>query len=315
MLKFVAIAISAVAVAATQPDLPGALAGPLHDPLPVEEIAPGVFVFDGVHETFSPRNSGLIANMSFVIGTDAVAVIDTGGSLAAGGRLLASIRARTSLPVRFVVNTHMHPDHVFGNAAFAEPGVTFVGHVDLPRALAARGMHYLTTSARLLGRSGIEGVEIIAPSLTIAANGSIDLGGRRLELTAHATGHTDNDLTVYDPATATLWTGDLLFVGHVPALDGSITGWLSVMEALKEIPAKRAVPGHGPASVPWPQGLADQERYLRRIADGVRAAIAAGRPLAETAETVGREERGRWQLFDEFNARNVSSAYAELEWE
>lgn len=315
MPKWCAIALFALVSVALCPIIRGVSAEPADDPLPVTEIAPDVFVFEGSYELFSPRNSGLTANMSFVVGNEAVAVIDTGGSLVAGRRLLASIRARTMLPIRYVINTHMHPDHVFGNAAFIGPDTTFVGHAKLPRALAVRGAHYLATSARLLGKTGIDGVEIVAPTRTIAAAGRLDLGGRTLELAAHPTAHTDNDLTVFDPATATLWTGDLLFVGHIPALDGSIMGWLSVTAALKKLPAERAVPGHGPSSVPWPQALAPQERYLGKIAEGVRTFIAEGRPLAEAADTVGREERYNWHLFDEFNARNVSGAYAELEWE
>jgi quinoprotein relay system zinc metallohydrolase 2 len=293
-------------------------AGPVPEPLPVVEIAAGIFVYQGAYETFTPDNAGLVSNMAFIVGAKAVAVVDTGGSRLAGERLKASIRARTALPISYVINTHMHPDHIFGNVAFSTAGTRFVGHGKLARALQARGGHYLDANRPLLGEELIGEVEIIAPEIEVEDRLELDLGDRTIVLTAHATAHTDNDLTVFDRKTGTLIAGDLLFSRHTPAVDGSIVGWLTVMARLDDrgaTPVKRVVPGHGPASLPWPDGMDEQRRYLELITGEVRAYIADGRSMSKAMEEVGRSEAANWLLFDEFNARNVAAAFAELEWE
>ncbi len=285
------------------------------EPLPVQEVAPGIFVFQGAYQLFTPKNKGAICNVGFVIGRDAVAVIDTGGSVGGGQRLRAAIEARTKLPVRYVINTHMHPDHIFGSPAFESASPQFVGHAKLARALAARGDYYISANRRLLGEEAAAGLKIIPPTLPVEKSLDLDLGGRILRLTAHPTAHTDNDLTVLDLETRTLFTGDLLFARHIPTLDGSLKGWLKVLETLQSWDVARVVSGHGPVPMPWPQAAGPELRYLNRLKADVLAAIKAGKTLADASATAGVSERDAWELFDDFNARNVAAAFAEMEWE
>jgi quinoprotein relay system zinc metallohydrolase 2 len=282
--------------------------------LSVTEIAPGVFVHIGAVATMTRENEGAIANVGFIIGGEAVAVVDTGGSVREAQQLLAAIRGRTDKPIRYVINTHGHPDHVFGNSAFSGPGTTFVGHRNLPEALRTRGRFYIDAFRKIMGGELIDQVLIVPPTLLVDGTLTLELGGRTLVLRAWPAAHSDSDLTVLDETSKILFAGDLVFLDHIPVMDGNIRGWLGIMHELSRQPARRVVPGHGPVS-DWPAALADEQRYLATLATDVKALIVKGAPINIAAEKAAGSERRRWQLFDDYNARNATAAFSEIEWE
>jgi quinoprotein relay system zinc metallohydrolase 2 len=282
--------------------------------LAVIEVAAGIFVHNGVHEEAAPANDDAIANIGFIVGDDAVAVIDPGGSAREGRELRAAIRTLTDRPIRYVILTHVHPDHIFGAAAFGDDHPDFVAHVKLPGALAQRGDYYLRRLREALGNETEES-EVVMPTVLVSTRLDLDLGGRRLAVRAHGPAHTDNDLTVFDEKTRTFWLADLLFVDRIPVIDGSLIGWLKQLDELTTISAKQAVPGHGPVSVPWPAAAGPEWRYLAAVADDTRAAIRSGVGIADAYKHVANSERGHWLLFDEYHPRNVTASYKELEWE
>ena len=273
-----------------------------------------MFVHNGVHEEASAENEDAIANIGFIVGAASVAVIDPGGSFEEGRALRAAIRSRTDLPIRYVVLTHVHPDHILGAAAFRDDHPDFIGHSKLPGALAQRGEYYLRRLKDALGVAAI-GTEIPKPTKLVSDRLELDLGGRRLILRAHGPAHTDNDLTVFDEKTRTFWLADLLFVDRIPVIDGSLVGWLKELQELVQVPADRAVPGHGPPSVPWPRAAEPERQYLDSVAHDTRAAIKAGIGIADAYRHVAQSERGHWLLFDDYHQRNVTASYKELEWE
>lgn len=167
----------------------------------------------------------------------------------------------------------------------------------------------------MLGEGAFAGSEIVLPTRLIKEPTTLDLGDRTLLLEPQATAHTDNDLIVTDTKTNTLFLGDLLFSVHVPTIDGSITGWLTLLNEMGKRQAARVVPGHGPKTMAWPEALEPEQRYLAAIADDVRRQIAEGKTLAEATKTAGFSEKDAWKLFDQYHVRNVTAAFAELEWE
>jgi quinoprotein relay system zinc metallohydrolase 2 len=282
--------------------------------LSIDQIAPGIYVHWGIQEFSDTKNHGAIANIGFIVGQNCVAVIDSGGNPEQGRALKSAIEHVTSKPICYVINTHVHPDHIFGNSAFKNTGTKFVGHEKLARAMAARGDYYLQKAPELLGIS-LTPQDIVPPDISVSHELDLDLGGRTIKLTAHPVAHTDNDLSIYDPQTDTLWLSDLLFIEHLPSIDGSLKGWLAELDKLETKSYKKVIPGHGSLVSDWPKSMKPEKEYLSALLLEVRAAIKKGVFLERAVTTIGLSFQDRWKLFDEFNRKNVTKAYAELEWE
>lgn len=280
----------------------------------VAEIAPGNFVHYGSLGERSPENMGDQANIGFIVGGRCVAVVDPGGSLAVGQALRAAIRRVTDKPICYVIITHMHPDHCLGAAAFREDQAVVVGHENLPRAMSMRARPYLNALKRDLGDRAA-GSEVIPPTQLVTEEAVLDLGARTIRLKAWPAGHTDNDLTVMDEQTGTFWVSDLLFIEHTPVVDGTITGFLEVLDRLETVHVQHYVAGHGKSDLPWPAVLEPERAYLTLIVRETRAAIKRRKTIEEATDEVGLSESTKWVNFDDFHRRNVTTAYTELEWE
>jgi quinoprotein relay system zinc metallohydrolase 2 len=307
MLRF-AIALSGIVI--------GVAAGRAGaaDAFPIASAAPHVFVHMGRQLPLDAPGHDDIANLAFVVGERCVAVIDTGGSVRTGHALRAAIRQRTQLPVCYVIDTHVHVDHVLGNAAFRAEKPKFVGHAQLPAALARSGALFLREYAGDFDPPPSV-AQIVAPDVLVEDTLELDLGGRKLQLKAWPKAHTDCDLTVYDETSGTLFAGDLLFRERIPALDGSAVGWLAAIDALATMKVRHFVPGHGPPGDDLKAALAPERRYLDALVSGVRAAIAKGEGMGDAMNHVALDEKPHWLLWDTAHAHNVARAYQELEWE
>jgi len=281
--------------------------------LPFQEIADGIFLRQGLQEEVGAGNCGAIANIGFIVGAASVAVIDTGSTRQEGLALRAAVEAATSRPVSHVIATHVHFDHCFGHSAFSDLPVRFVGHRSLPRALAERVDFYSKLLTDLCPQD-FAGTVVVPPNQTVEDVMEIDLGDRPLRLQAWPTAHTNTDLTVLDRRTGTLWAGDLLFDRRLPTLDGSLLGWLSVLDRLLTEEVARVVPGHGAVS-DGRVAVAAERRYLERLRDDVRTALAEDLGMQATLDRLADQELDGWLVVENVHGRNVVNAYTELEWE
>ena len=280
----------------------------------LSEPGAGVFVHVGRQLALDVPGHDDIANIGFIVGSKCVAVIDTGGSTRVGRELRAAVAQHTSLPICYVINTHVHVDHVLGNAAFKADRPSFVGHAALTQAMARSREFFVTQYGGDLDAPP-SADQIIEPDRVVEHELTLDLGGRQLQLRAWPTAHTDCDLTVFDGPTGILWTGDLLFRERLPALDGSLKGWLSMLDDLMRMKVAMAVPGHGPVTRDLKSAIITEREYLADLATGIRGELAAGKPLEHAIEHVAAAQKPRWLLWDSVHPHNVMRAIQELEWE
>jgi cyclase len=224
------------------------------------KIADNVYSYVGAKDT-SPANS-FAANAGIVIGRDGILVVDTLISAKEGQRFLADIRKISNEPIKYVVNTHTHLDHAFGNCVFAKLGATVISHTADRKMLELVGAGTLKN----IGNYGLKpedmiGTEIVLPSLTFSDRMQIDLGDETVELIRVAPSHTVGSVIVYLPAKKLLFAGDILFTDFHPFLaDGDIPGWTKTIDALLEMDVERIIPGHGPLSTK--KDLREMKEYL-----------------------------------------------------
>ncbi len=283
----------------------------------LKQISDSNYVHYGGNEVRSKENLADNANIGFIVGEDCVLVIDAGGTHLLGKQLRAAIRRVTDKPVCYVVITHAHPDHFFGASAFIADNPKFVGHIGLSRQLRARERFYIRQLTDDLGETAI-GSRVVFPDEIVEVGNSLIVSvgtDHQVAIKAWSPAHTDHDLTVFDLKEKVMWTGDILFVDHIPILDSNIKGFISVLAELSNIKVKFYVPGHGAAKITWDTAIRKQKRYLDQVLAETRQAIKEGMRLMDAVHTIGWKEKNNWVNFEKYHRRNVTTAWTELEWE
>jgi len=293
-------------------------------PLDVKKIADGVYVHYGKHENiYEGSNIGDIGNLGFIIGDESIAVIDTGGSHQVGEALKLAIKKISKKPIKYVINTHVHQDHIFGNTAFLSEGVIIYGHFNLKKALKERSSQYIKQVVEAGNK--IKGTQIIFPHKIIAETSpdqvkklsdkiTINLGNRKLLLTSHPTAHTYSDASVFDLKTKTFFVGDLVQDERLPTMDGLVKNWIKVLNEIEKVNFKIMVPGHGKIQKDN-TALKKTKTYLQVLYNDVIDALKKDIPAEKVIEIAAESEKDKWVLFDRVNPGNVVRTLMRYEWE
>lgn len=190
-------------------------------------------------------------NAGFVVTEKGVVVIDTTKTLADAAFVLRQISTVTDKPVRYVIDTHFHGDHVFGNQLFDAPIIASDKDADIMRAMlqkdwSAEGLPKIINTWNR--PEELEGLRIVLPQITFGDTLTLDMGDVKLEL-VHLGGHTPGSCIVYVRKQQILFIGDLLFVGRYPALISfNLDEWIAALDYVKTLPVETVIPGHGPVS-------------------------------------------------------------------
>ena len=272
------------------------------------QVAPDSYMVQGLSAMGSGANRNFISNAGFVVTKDGVLVIDALGSPALARELLAEIRRITPAPVRYVVLTHYHADHIYGLQAFKDAGATVIAH--------QAGREYLnseTAALRLLTSRVELAPAVDAQTRLVPADRWIDgrttlqLGGLDFVLQPAGPAHTPEDLVVWVPQLKLLFAGDLVFRGRIPFVGQADSGrWITALDTLLAFDARIIVPGHGPASA---SARADLELTRDYLAYLRKTMGEAARNMDPFEEAYARTDWSRFDKLPLFNAANRINAY------
>ncbi|WP_207388058.1 MBL fold metallo-hydrolase [Hylemonella gracilis] len=280
-----------------------------------QRVAENAWFVQGEAALGSRQNRNFISNAGFVVTSEGVVVIDALGSPVLARELLAAIRKVTNQPVRYVIVTHYHADHIYGLQVFKEQGATIIAH--------GLGRDYLnseTARQRLIASREDLAPWIDAQTRLVPADRWLDadtvleLGGERFHLRHVGPAHTQEDLAVYAERAQVLYAGDLVFRGRVPYVgQADSRSWIAALEGLITLAPQVIVPGHGPVSREPLTDLKLTRDYLTYLRQTMGAAAEAMEPFDDAYARVDWSAFAHLPLFRVANRMNAYNTYLLME--
>lgn len=275
---------------------------------------------DGIYAAIGDDAGPAGSNAGFIIGSNGVLVVDTFEAVAPAKALLAEIRKLTNLPIRYVVNTHYHLDHVGGNSVFAEAGAVILAQRNVRDWERTENLKFFGADPKPDKRALVEA--LVLPDMTYTDAVDVNLGDRLIQV-RYMLGHTGGDSVVTVAAaknetTETVFGGDILWQKHLPNLIDASTGpWIDTLNKLLAThPKATFVPGHG--GVASFADVTDFRTYLVTLRKSVAKAQSGGRTgdaLIAAVKAELNDTYGKWGFFDYFVKPNITQTAAELKGE
>ncbi|MBA4176541.1 MAG: MBL fold metallo-hydrolase [Leptothrix sp. (in: Bacteria)] len=278
------------------------------EPMQAQAVAPGVWFVQGEAALGSSANRNFISNAAFIVTNDGVVVIDALGSPPLAEELLQVIRRITLQPVRYVIVTHYHADHIYGLQTFRDAGATIVAHQNSREYLNSdTAQRRLEASREEFFPWVDEKTRLVPADRWITADTVIELGGERLHLRHAGPAHTPEDMVIHAERAEVLFAGDLVFRGRIPFVgQADSRGWMDALSGLIALKPALIVPGHGPVSRNPLPDLEMTRNYLAYLRKSMGEAAANLEPFEEAYA------QADWSAFEAlplFRAANRINAY------
>ncbi|MFA5260758.1 MAG: MBL fold metallo-hydrolase, partial [Candidatus Omnitrophota bacterium] len=261
--------------------------GPVFAAEKLTQVAGNVFAYVDTQDSSKDKSCG--ANAGIIIGQDGIVVVDTLISSKEARRFIRDIRSVSRKPIKYVINTHYHPDHAFGNCEFSRLGAVIIAQKNDKQAMKNTAEESLKNIGFFgLTPEDMKGTKPAYPVLTYGDKMEIDLGDQKIELIHARHCHTDGDTLVYLPDKKILFTGDILFTNYHPFLgEGNIDEWVRELDNMKAMDVEKIIPGHGPLS--GKKDLEDMKGYLRLFDQRAKELAASSDDAQEIADAIQQE--------------------------